>query len=106
MFINLTPHAIVVRNGNEEVTFPASGKVARVSVTTVNDGNIAGFPVSRQVFGEVEGIPSPVNGTFYIVSALVLGRIVGRNDCIAPDTGKGAIRDETGRIIAVTGFVR
>lgn len=106
MFINLTPHAIVVRNGNEEVTFPASGKVARVSVTTVNDGNIAGFPVSRQVFGEVEGIPSPINGTFYIVSSLVLGRVIGRNDCIAPDTGKGAVRDEAGRIIAVTGFVR
>ena len=106
MFINLTPHAIVVRNGNEETTFPASGNVARVNVTMVNDGNIAGFPVSRQVFGEVEGIPSPINGTVYIVSALVLGRIVGRNDCIAPDTGKGAIRNDKGQIIAVTGFVR
>jgi len=40
---------------------------------TVSAGMIGafGFPLSRQEFGAVEGLPEPKEGVFYIVSTLV-----------------------------------
>jgi hypothetical protein len=113
--VNLTPHEIVVLNMvGESVVFPASGIVARVGVVTSPDGvfdsdePLGVFQVSRQTFGEVEGLP-PYNGLSpnrYIVSAMVLSALGGsRPDVVAPDTGSTAIR-ENGRIVAVRGFVR
>lgn len=113
--INLTPHEIVVLNlRGERVAFPPSGTVARVGVTTTPDGvfdsdePVGVFQVSRQAFGEVEGLPGydPDSPNRYIVSAMVLGALSGsRPDVVAPDTGSTALR-ENGRIIAVRGFVR
>lgn len=106
-FVNLTPHEIVVQIGEEEKSFPASGTVARVTSQMKEVGTVAGIPVKSQIFGEVEGLPAPEEGTVYIVSALVLARAkeAGRTDVIAPNTAQ-AIRDEQGRIVAVPGFVK
>lgn len=102
--VNLTPHAVVISNGP---TFQPSGKVARVSVTQVPDGDIDGVPVAKQTFGDIVDLPDPQPDTIYIVSALVLSaaKAAGRTDCVAPDTSN-AVRNDAGHIVSVPGFVR
>ena len=97
-YINLTPHAISLNDGR---TFAPSGTVARVSATfTPLSGDF-----TSQVFGEIENLPEPEEGTFYIVSALVKGATT-RGDVIAPATGHpDTVRNEKGHIISVPGFV-
>ena len=102
--VNLTPHAVVITDGP---TFPPSGKVARVSVQQVDDGDINGIPVKKQTFGEIVDLPPSAPDTVYIVSSLVLSaaKAAGRTDCVAPDTAN-AVRDDNGHIVSVPGFVR
>lgn len=106
--VNLTPHAIVVRLASgEDVTFPASGTVARVSSTPGTLGEIGGLPVATPtVFGEVTDLPEPVEGTWLLVSGMVGSALAGkgRTDILVPGTGPndGAVRNEKGHIVAVT----
>ena len=109
-FVNLTPHSIWVTIhpdflDDRGIEYPASGQVARVAANRA-EGPLCGMHrVIRQAFGAVEGLPAPVEGTVYIVSALVLSALAGsRPDVVAPDTGPDAIR-ENGQIKAVRGFV-
>ena len=108
--INLTPHEITVRlETGEEITFPASGEVARVKTVSEDAGEVAGVPVVTQSYDEIQGLPEPEEGTLYLVSLVVrqAAREQGRTDIISPDTSpQGAIRDEQGRITAVRRFVR
>ena len=104
-FVNLTPHAIVVRMPDgSDLTFPPSGKIARVDeLPNVHTGDIDGIPViSRTVFGKVIDLPEPVEGVAYIVSGLVAGQVY-RSDVFAPATGPkdNAIRNDKGHIVAV-----
>jgi len=96
-FINLTPHAINLANGEGEVvlTIEASGEVARVATKP-------GEKVGE--LNEVEGLPAPQDGTVYIVSGLVGGQVTGRDDVVVPGTGPqdNAIRNEKNHIVAVT----
>lgn len=100
MFVNLTPHAIVLNDGR---VVEASGTVARCSASyTTFDEN----GVCKQTFGDIQGLLEPVEGTIYIVSALVLGAVQGRNDIVAPATGHPeCIRNDKGQIVSVPGFV-
>ena len=98
-FINCTPHALVLNDGT---VIPASGQVARVAASfTQFDEN----GVCKQVFGDVQGIPAPQEGTLYIVSALVLAAS-DRIDLVAPATGHPDCKRENGMIKSVPGFVR
>jgi hypothetical protein len=100
--INLTPHTIVV--GTKE--YPASGIVARVEMQSIAVDEIDGFPVvENKILGH--NIPDPVDGTLYLVSAMILnmGKELGRTDLIAPDTNR-ATRNEKGHIVSVPGFVK
>ena len=105
-FINLTPHAIVIRqNDGTDITFPPSGMVARLDEhPSLLMGNIEGIPIlSRTNFGEVIGLPQFVTeGVNYIVSSLVAAQVV-RLDVFSPATGPndGAIRNDKGHIVAV-----
>lgn len=104
-FINLTPHAITVEDvAGVRHTFSPNGVVARVSVQVEDLEPVGGFRLRRQTFGAVEGLPAPVTGVIYIVSALVRGQVPDRDDVVAPDTGHDAVR-ENGQIQAVRGFV-
>lgn len=106
-FVNLTPHEVVLFRGDEVVMrIPPSGKIARVGVKQEQIGEVAGVPVVKNVYGDVEGLPAPRPNTFYIVSSIVLSRVEGRDDVVAPDTGPTAVRDEAGRIIGVRRFVK
>jgi len=102
---NLTPHDIVFIDvdGGEFVVKP-SGVIARVSVTTTitgymsvtSDSGVFKFPITENVYGEVENLPVGDGETIYIVSALVAGRVPDRNDVFIPNE---SVRDDKGRII-------
>jgi len=64
-------------------------------------------PVEEQTFGEIQGLPAPEEGVYYVVSTLVLtaAKAAGRQDVLAPDTAH-AIRDAEGKIIGVPGFAK
>lgn len=106
MFIkNLTPHDITIRTEAGDQVVPASGIVARVSPVEVEAGSVGGVPVVQRTWGAVQGLPEPDGETVFIVSSLVLDQVQGRSDVVAPDTGSTAVRDDAGRIVAVTRFV-
>lgn len=118
--VNLTPHEIglALEDQGVFVVVPPSGTVARVASTPGAAGRIPGVPVpvmGRQVWGAVTGLPDPVEGVTYIVSAIVLGRpeCLDRDDVVGPGTGPndGAIRfppghPRAGQVEAVTRLVR
>ena len=105
--INCTPHAITLNDGR---TFPTSGSVARVSTSFALVGAIDGVITYRNEAGQITGLPAPVKGNFYIVSAMVLdanSRCPNpRADLVAPSTGHAStVRNEAGHIVSVEGFV-
>ena len=100
--VNLTPHAIVLDNGVSSLTVQPSGTIARVSVD-VEETAVSGL--YSQQFGDVAGLPEPVEGTLYIVSAMVLSAVPHRADVYAPATALAA-RNELGHIVSVPGLVR
>lgn len=107
-FINLTPHAIVIRTEAGETTVPPSGTVARVSVSQDRVADVAGIPTFVNRYGAVEGMPEPAEGQYVLVSAMVLAQLDRQQwsgKAFAPDTGKTAIRNEQGQIVAVTQLV-
>lgn len=114
--INLTPHALVLQSPTgERTTLAPSGTVARVASTPGTPRIVDGCPVpiaDAQVWGSVEGVPAPEDGTLFIVSALVLGHCQERQDVVGPGTGPadGAIRfgdgPQKGQVEAVTRLVR
>lgn len=101
-FINLTPHAIVLNDGT---VFQSSGTVARVGVS-FSEFDSEGL--CEQIFGQVEGLPEPAEGTAYIVSGMVLSALQGaRRDVVAPASGHpDVVRNDNGHIVSVPGFVR
>jgi hypothetical protein len=48
------------------------------------------------VFGELEGLPEPIEGVFFIVSRIVREAAKDRTDLLVP---QGLIRDENGQPI-------
>ena len=98
-YINCTPHTINLNDGR---SFVASGIIPRVSVvftTFVGD-------VCKSTYGDVTGLPSQVDGTVLIVSAMVL-TASDRTDLVAPATGHDdTIRNDRGHIVSVPGFVK
>ena len=104
--VNLTPHVIVLSLKGKRKTYPKSGTIARVDLDYVSDGELDGFPVHvNRVLKS--NMPPAIPGVTYIVSALVLMQVkyAGRTDCIAPDSNH-ALRDYSGNIISVPGWIR
>lgn len=96
--INLTPHAIVLNNGQ---VFEPSGIIARVSSTLseISDG------MFKQVFGQIIDLPEPKADTLLIVSAIVFSA-TDREDVIAPATSHtDVVRNDKGHIVSVPGFI-
>lgn len=120
MLINCTPHEIKIRiEDGPEITVPTSGIVPRVETRQVDAGEVEvrvgndhqpldaqgavwfGIPAVRQETGNVVGLPDHVAGTQLIVSGMVFAAS-DRLDLVAPDTGKTAVRNDQGHIVAVT----
>lgn len=105
--VNLTPHDVIVRleDGTEKV-YPSQG-VARVETKSEIVKQIDGVPTVTQTYKDIERLPSPQDGTVFLVSMIVrdAAKKLGRTDVISPDTSpEGAIRDDAGRIVAVRRF--
>ena len=95
--LNLTPHTITLVLADETKEIQPYGTIARVSTQTVIEGYIDNLiPITKTVFGEVENLPEPEEGTIYIVSSLVAQRCSHRKDVFIPNE---SVRDEQGRII-------
>jgi hypothetical protein len=102
MIVNLTPHEVVIAGR----IIPASGEVARVSVSYIDLAPHEDIPVVSSVFGEIQGLPPRVPGTVYVVSGMVRSALKNtRPDVFSPDTGSTAMRDEAGKIIGVTRLI-
>lgn len=111
--INLTPHDITIVGNVQTVVIPRSGQIARVSVTRVKDGDYlpvddargdyVAVPVYQVQMGPVEGLPDPVEGREYLVSALVAAHpdVRGRPDVFSPGE---LVRDEAGRVVGCRGL--
>jgi|LakMenE01Jun11ns_1017448.scaffolds.fasta_scaffold9535796_2 hypothetical protein len=98
--VNLTPHDITVISEGKSLVFPKVLKTARVSSKTEFLTNFdtpeMSIPLTQVVFGELEGLPEPIEGVFFIVSRIVREAAKDRTDLLVP---QGLIRDENGQPI-------
>lgn len=104
--VNLTPHTInfVGKDNTIVASIPSSG-VARATqrreiVDTVVANGIS-LPIARCTYGDVQGLPEPMDDTIYIVSAITAQAVPMRPDVFIVDD---SVRDEGGRIIGVRGL--
>ena len=109
MLVNLTPHDVVVFDQNDEqvAVIPATGNEARVGVSSVQVGTVSLndeiVSIVKSTFSEVLGLPERQDGTFYIVSRMVISACPDREDLIVPDD---LVRDEDGRVVGCRRFSR
>lgn len=111
-FKNLTPHKVVLDNGNLRITFEReiTDPVARVDLSVeetrmeheLAPGVRVDLPINVVSRTSITGLPEPQKGVIYIVSSMVATQ-AKRADVIAPLTDSSAVRDG-GRIVSVKGF--
>jgi hypothetical protein len=107
--INLTPHEVVVYDGNMGIIgrYPSDG-VARARATYESDDkSVNGVPLVHVTFGDPVDLPDPVDGTMYIVSLITAqaAESVGRITSDLLITAQ-PVRDESGQIIGCTAFTQ
>jgi hypothetical protein len=108
MLINLTPHPLdVYRDANTHIVIPPSGQVARVLVhhVPVLDEEYEGrdIPINRLEYGDIEGLPSPEQGVWYVVSEIAgqAAAALGRRDILVTDE---RMKLNDGRVIGCKSF--
>ena len=100
--VNLTPHAVnIVKATGSKMDLAPTGNIARCSQSNEMVGSINGIAITRQVFGDVVGLPEPQEGTLYVVSRLVAAACPERNDLVIPGP---LLRDTDGRIVGCDGL--
>lgn len=110
-FVNATPHDLKVTTKEGEVmVFSKTDVFARVASSVEEVENTSEYRTFYQKFGEIEGLPAPVDGVLYIVSPIVLSANAAsknpRKDLVAPATGHWEVkRNDQGNIISVPGFM-
>ena len=102
MFINLTPHEVTLVDNQGDITLvikpeetPARCAVKR-EIAFIADC----IQVNRSLFGEVVGLPAPIQGTWYIVSRIV-AEAAQRSDLLVPDE---TVRNSEGQIVGCKSF--
>jgi hypothetical protein len=108
--INLTPHAICFYDKDKKTlleVFPPSGKIARVQEITDCFGKKHDiYPLVVKSYSDIENLPEESEEDIvYLVSCMVKNLLNRRTDVWAPDTGEGAVRDDSGKIIGTIQFV-
>lgn len=109
MLVNLTPHVLNVQlsEGATDISdwlkLEPSGQVARVASESRVVGTISGVSIYETTFGEVEGLPEEKEGTYYVVSRLVLQAASNRKDLLSPGQ---LVRNEAGQPIGCKGLSR
>ena len=104
----MTPHAIsLLDKENRVVAVLQSEGIARAASTRLQTGSIrigdAEVPVNQTSFGDVTGLPEPMEGHAYVVSVLTAQAVAGREDVFITDD---AVRDDAGRIIGCRALAR
>ena len=104
VLVNMTPHNLdIIQVDGNTLTVAPSGYVPRCASTEVVDQSIGGLiEVTKQTLGEVEGLPDPIPGAFYIVSRLVASA-ANRPDLLVPGP---LVRDKEGRVVGCNGLSR
>lgn len=118
--INLTPHPICVHFGGsvgvhpefsitlEPISQPARVEVVDVSIgqLSLTVGDVLAAPVYQTIFGEVMGVPLPLEpDTIYIVSRVVAEALKEKGwDMLQFLIPHDLVRDEQGNIIGCRGF--
>jgi hypothetical protein len=101
--VNLTPHPVNLLVDGAMVEVSSTG-LARCSVTIEELSQVAGIRIVRTLYGQVQGLPEPEEGTIYIVSALVLAALAGsRDDVFAP---ADYIRNEAGQVVGAKALTK
>lgn len=113
--INITPHAINLHAGENVITIPPSGYIARCDVVTVDDGTVVVdghvIKIKRQSYGTVSVTNSAgeelalEQDALYIVSALAYAGAseTQRSHFV---TVTDLVRDEQGRVIGARALGR
>jgi len=108
--INMTPHAIVVKEPLQlsgckvhSTTYEPSDSTIRLEFESTPIGEINGFDVCRNILVG-HNLPEPELGVILLVSTIVLTSFPDRDDLLAPDTNN-AVRDDKGHIVSVPGFI-
>lgn len=104
-FVNCTPHPINILNENNEVilSLPKGEVIPRCSQNTTLVGKVNDVRITETTFGEVENLPNAQEGTFLIVSRLVLAACAERSDLLVPNE---LVRDGQGHIIGAKSLSR
>ena len=101
--LNATPHVLnIVQSDGSVLTLEASGICPRCASSEIVDQAIGLIQVTRQTLGEVEGLPDPVPGLYFIVSRLVASA-TEREDLLVPGP---LVRDDQGRVVGCKGLSR
>ena len=111
--MNCMKHAANIRavDGTMFTLLP-SGNIANVETSTVPAEDVqTDFGVVRTagktVYGELTGLPEPVEGVCYYVNMLVFNAAtaIGRKDVVMGDSGSSAERNDKGHISAITTLI-
>lgn len=104
--INATPQEVrLILSSGQEVVIPPSGIVAKATRESESRRQVGVIYVNRHevpavmtTFWELEGLPEPEEGVYFITSALVQRAAceTDTHDCLVP---ADLVRDEQGRVI-------
>lgn len=87
-------HDDTVETENGEISFSYELPFGKLHTTEVESGNEYPFPEEK-------------NWVVYLVNILVAQKLAGREDIFSPAVGsENVIRDESGKVLAVTKFVQ
>lgn len=109
--VNLTPHPVRVYRADTPdqvedlddgvvTVLEPSGTLARLSETILGEGAVltdegVEIPVSAVSYAKVEGLPTPQQGIFYVVSLMTALAAAERDDLLVPyeqvRNGEGAV---------------
>ena len=99
---NCTPHILnIIGTDGIEIVLPPSGLVPRLSVDRVHSGEFAGVTLWRPTLSVTTALPEPVEGTIFVVSAIVAEANPSRKDLASPGE---VIRNEQGQPIGCRGL--
>ncbi len=105
MIVNLTGHELTL---GDKVIPGDKTKQARLATPNFEEGtSIDGVRTFKVTYGGVIGLPDPIEGIVYVVSAMVQAVVPERQDVFAPATGHPeAVKNEKGHILSVPGLVQ
>lgn len=99
MIINKTPHRVIILDDDNRIIkcYASLPPVIRINYVKKRDNTaLDGVPISRIECNNVENLPDPQPGIYYIVSNAVKTELSQRYDLLTPSE---VIRDDYGNIL-------